>query len=162
MLRRIYIIILSFALLLGLTGCMTTTRWSSNSWNAFQEDMMAKYSGIKKLKAEQGPPTLFIRCYYGDISDGEMDALKADLKSFLSSEEFLSEYVAYGRKKAEENTSSSGLMEFMPDILISLYPNGSTSSTWDSEARYYAQPYRSDRIMEIDNYQTWNDWDRSE
>lgn len=161
MLKRIQILAV-LILALGLTGCMTTTRWNSNAWNTFQKEMLEKYSGIRQLKAEQGPPSLFIRCYCGDISDGDMDALKSDLKSFLSSEEFLTEYVAYAHEKAEKNTSSSGLMEDMPTITISIYPNGSTSSVWDSEARYYTAPYRSDRMMEIDNYQTWDDWDRSE
>lgn len=159
--KRTYIIA-SLILALCLTGCMTRTRWNSNSWDTFQKDMLEKYSDIRQLKAELGPPSLFISCYCGDISDNDMDTLKADLKSFLSSEEFLTEYVAYGHEKAEKNTSSFGLMEDMPTITISIYPNGSTSSAWDSEARYYTKPYRSDRIMEIDNYQTWDDWDRSE
>lgn len=159
--KRTYLIA-GLILALCLTGCMTTTRWNSNSWDAFRKDMLEKYSDIRQLKAEQGPSALRISCYYGNISDDDMDALKTDLKRFLSSEEFLAEYVAYGHEKAEKNTSSSGLMEYLPDICISLYPNGSTKTTWDSEARYYTVPYRSDRMMEVDNYQTWSDWDRSE
>lgn len=160
MLKRIYLLA-GLILALCLTACMTTTRMDLSSWDTFQKAMLEKYSSIRQLKAEQGPTTFYIRCYCKDQSD-DMDALKTDLKTFLSGEEFLAEYTAYAHKKAEENTSSAGLMEEMPDILISLYPNGSTSSAWDSEARYYTEPYRSDRIMEIDNYQTWDDWDRSE
>lgn len=159
--KRTYLIA-GLILSLCLSGCQTTTRWNSNSWNTFQRDMLRKYNNISKLKAEQGPSALLISCYYGDISDDEMDALKTDLKSFLSSEEFLSEYVAYGHEKAEKNTSSSGLMEYLPDIQINLYPTGSERATWASEAMYYTQSYRSDRVMEIDNYQTWDDWDYSE
>ena len=160
--RKHTYIIAGLILALCLTGCMTTTRWNSNSWNTFQKDMLKKYSNISKLKAEQGPASLFINCYYGDISDDDMDALKSDLKSFLSSEEFLAEYVPYANEKAEKNTSNFGLMKFMPDIVIYLYPKGSTKWSWASDARYYTVPYRSDRMMEVDNYQTWNDWDDSE
>ena len=159
--KRAYIMA-GLILALCLTGCMTTTQWNSNSWDAFRKDMLEKYSGIRQLKAEQGPSALRISCYYGDISDDDMDTLKTDLKSFLSSEEFLAEYVAYGHEKAEKNTSSTGLMEYLPSIQIDLYPNGSDKATWASEAMYYTQSYRSDRMMEIDNYQTWSDWDYSE
>ena len=161
--KRTYLIA-GLILALCLAGCQTTTRVYLSSWDTFQGDMLKKYSSISKLKAEQGPASLYIDCYYGDISDDDMDALKSDLKSFLSGDEFLAEYVAYANEKAEKNTSNFGLMKFMPDIVISLYPNGVTETAWAwaSEARYYTQPYRSDRMMEVDNYQTWDDWDYSE
>ena len=159
--RRTYFIA-GLILALCLSGCQTTTRVHLSSWDAFQGDMLTKYNSISKLKAEHGPASLYVNCYYGDISDDDMDALKSDLKSFLSSEKFLAEYVPYANEKADKNRSNSGLMKFMPNIVIYLYPNGSTKWAWASDAMYYTQPYRSDRVMEIDNYQTWSDWDYSE
>lgn len=84
-----------------------------------------------------------------------MAALKTELQTFLSSEGFLDEYVPYARGEAEKDAASAGVMQHMSNIQIDIYPAGTDRSVWMSTARYYTQPYRSDRQMEVDNYQTW-------
>ena len=155
MLKRVCIVI-GLALALCLTGCMRTTRLGLPAWEAFREEMLDR-DGVTRLSAEQGPAALFVKCYYKDISEDNPEYLKTDIKASLSGEKFLDEYVAYVRKEAEKNTASYGLMEYMPEIQIGLYPAGTDQRVWTSEARYYTEPYRSDRQMEIDNYQTWYD-----
>ena len=49
----------------------------------------------------------------------------------------------------------------MPDINIEFLRYGSDTREYQSKAMYYSEPYRSDKKMEIDNYQTWYDWDRT-
>lgn len=158
MLKRICIVI-GLILALCLTGCMTTTRLDLPAWKTFQKDMLARDS-IARLEARQGPPSLFVDCYYKeDVSEKDLKCLITDLKTFLSSEKFLDGYVAYAREEAEKDTASCGLMEHLPNIIIELYPVGTDRRVWASEAKYYTEQYRSDRLMEIDYYQTWDDWD---
>lgn len=155
MLKRVCIVI-GVALALCLTGCMSTTRLGLPAWEAFQKEMLDR-DGVTRLRAEQGPAALYVKCYFKDISEDNLECLKTDLKAFLSSEEFLEEYIAYARKEAKKDTTRYGLMEYMPEIQICLYPAGTNQWVWTSEARYYTEPYRSNRQMETDNYQTWCD-----
>lgn len=157
MLKRMCFVI-GLILAMCLTGCMTTTRLELPAWKAFRKEMLAK-DGVVRLEARQGPSSLYVDCYYKDVSEDDLAYLKTDLKTFLSGVKFLAEYVAYARKEAEKDTASYGLMEHMPKILIELYPAGTDRRVWASEAKYYTEPYRSDRLMEIDYYQTWDDWD---
>lgn len=148
-------IIIGVVLALCLTGCMVTTRLDLPAWKMFRKEMLAR-DCITCLEARQGPAALLVECYYKNISEDELEDLKAELKTFLSSEKFLGEYVAYAREMAEKDTSI-GLMRPMSNIQIDLYPAGTDRSVWMSIAMYYAETYRSDRWMEIDNYQTWNE-----
>lgn len=150
--KRIYAVI--GLILLCLTGCMVTTRLDLPAWKAFRQEMLAR-DYITQLDAEQGPATLFVRCGYGDISEADIEVLKTELQTFLSSEGFLDEYVPYARGEAEKDTASAGVMQHMSSIQIDIYPAGTDRSVWMSTARYYTEPYRSDRQMEVDNYQTW-------
>ena len=142
--KRAYAVAGSILLSLCMTACMVTTRLDLPAWKAFREEMLSR-DYIVRLEAEQGPATLFIRCGFKDISEADMAALKTELRTFLSSEGFLDEYVPYARGEAEKDAASAGVMQHMSNIQIDIYPAGTDRSVWMSTARYYTQPYRSDR-----------------
>lgn len=128
----------------------------------FREDLPALRDYVQVMKEEY--PTLDKVKYRYARSSFEVDVfvsgmeesedIKKDLQTFLSSEEFRAEFLLSPETRQEEG-GSSGLVPCHPDIWISCYPRGEKESQWASYAMYYTQPYRSDRILEIDGYQTW-------
>lgn len=152
-----------FILILCFAGCKASdsTPLALPVWKTFQQEMLDKYSCIDKLEANENWHQLVVWCYCENISQDDKEYLKAELKSFLSSEEFLAEYISFVRE-TYVSSDNHGVQEYLPDITIHLAVNGSTKAEWMSEAMYYTISYRSDQVMEIDNYQTWYDLDYDE
>lgn len=150
-------------LVLSLTnriGGHTSVSLPLSTWKTFRRETRDKYSGIKKLEARQYYPCLRVNCYYGKITPEEKENLKTELKAFLSSEGFLTEYLPYARENCVSPDSFS-VPEHMPNIFVRLIFKGAQASEWMSEATYYKRYYNSDQsdlIVEIDNYQTWSDF----
>lgn len=131
----------------------------------FREDLPAlrnhvqtaekSYSTLDKVKYHSPSYGGFwVELYVSDMSESE--EIKDDFQAFLSSDIFLSEFLATPEiEKSEE--ASSGLMPYRPDIYLTCTLSSETEEQWRSTAMYYTQPYRSDEIMEVDGYQTWYD-----
>ena len=153
----------SFALVLlalCLSGCMTSSPLKLGGWQDFRKEMLDKYDCIRRLEGEQYYPWLEISVYYtGELSEDKRAKILDDFHVFLSGDRFLGAYVPYGL----ENVSDEEVYVDppMPDINIEFLRSGSDTREYQSSASYYAGSYRSDQKMEIDNYQTWHDWDRT-
>lgn len=151
--------LLALVLVLCLIGCQTTTPLKLPAWQTFQKEMKGKYSSINHLRADQSSYSLVVSCYCGKISDEKKAKLKTDLKAFLSSEAFLTEYLAYADKNDLIREDAAGTL-FYPQFHIHLAVNGSDKSEWQSEAGYFTGRGPDTGWTSndnIDNYQTWSD-----
>lgn len=149
------------ALTLCLTGCMSSKPLKLGGWQDFREEMLDKYDCIRRLEGNQYYPWLEIGVYYaGDtLPEETREAILDDLRTFLSGDRFLAEYVPYGLKNVDDGEVY--VDPPMPDINIEIMRYGSDTREYQSQASYYTESFRSDRKMTVDNYQTWHDWDRA-
>lgn len=117
--------------------------------------MKEEYPALDKVEYRYAYGGFWVEIYVRAMEGTE--EIKEDLQIFLSSEAFLSEFLPLSEERMGWGESSFGYMPPYPDISIDCFLSGETESQWQSSARYYTQPYRSDRILEVDGYQTWYD-----
>ena len=155
---RLACIIASFSLILCLFGCSSvddSTLLDLPAWRTFRQEMLRKYNSIKNLRTDPTYHTFKVRCDYKNISSSDLDAIKTELKTFLSSEAFLSEYIPFARENCRPPDYVVDSEESLPDIFIYLGTYGSDHADWMSESSYRVFPPGTGEV--IDNYQGWSD-----
>ena len=118
----------------------------------YVKEMKGEYPALEKVKYRYDRNSFEVDVHVSDMEEAE--AIKQDLQTFLSSADFQKEFLVSAEEQRQEE-GSSGLVPSYPDIWISCYPQGEKERQWASYAMYYTEPYRSDRTLDVDGYQTW-------
>ncbi len=118
------------------------------------KEMKGEYPALDKVQYQYARNSFYVDLHVSDMEEAE--AIQQDLQTFLSGEDFLTEFLSASESRNAES-GSSDLMPSYPDIWISCYPTGEKERLWASYAMYYTEPYRSDRTLVVDGYQTWYD-----
>ena len=117
--------------------------------------MKGEYPALEKVQYRYAQGDFQVDLYVDNLDEAAV--IKEELKSFLASEPFLSEFLPWAEEKVGWGESTFGKMPPYPDISISCTQSGEEERSWASFAMYYAEPYRSDQDLEVDGYQTWDD-----
>ena len=120
----------------------------------YVKELKGEYPALEKVKYRYAHGSFEVDVHVSDMEEGE--EIKKDLQTFLSGADFQKEFLVSAEEQRQED-GSSGLMPGYPDIWLSCYPQGEKERQWASYAMYYTEPYRSDRTLDVDGYQTWYD-----
>ena len=113
------------------------------------------YSSLDQVKYRSAHGEFQVDICVGNLDEGAV--IKEELKTFLASEAFLSEFLPWAEEQMGWGESTFGEVPPYPDISIYCTLKGETEPQWQTTAMYYTEPYRSDRVLEVDGYQTWED-----